>query len=166
MLQEVYQRQSIRKYLQKSVEKEKIEMLLRAAMQAPTARNNQTWRFLVITNREILDHMTDIQPYTAMMKSAPCAILVMGDKTTAMAEGYLYLDGAAAIENILIEAVHQGLGTCWCGIWPNKDRVANFKLKFSLPDVYEPIGIVAVGYADETKPIVDRFDPEKVQYMK
>lgn len=166
MLKEIYQRQSIRKYKTKPVEQEKIEELLKAAMQAPTARNNQTWRFLVITNRRQLDEMTELQPYTGMMKTAPCAILVMGDKEASADEGYLYLDGAAAIENILIEAVHQGLGTCWCGIWPKKERVEGFQKKFFLPTEYIPIGIVAVGYADEEKPVQDRFDAAKIRYVR
>lgn len=166
MLKELHQRQSIRKYLPKQVEDEKIEGLLKAAMQAPTARNQQTWRFYVIANREILDTMIEYQPYTSMMKSAPCAILVVGDKSVAKEEGYIYLDGAAAIENILIEAVHQGLGTCWCGIWPVQERVQKFSEKFELPESYIPIGVVAIGYGDEDKPIVERYDPKKVQYIK
>ena len=70
MLKELWERQSIRKYLNKPVEPEKIEELLRAAMNAPTARNSQSWRFLVVTDRNALDTMTDLQPYTGMMKTA------------------------------------------------------------------------------------------------
>lgn len=53
MLKELWERQSIRKYLNKPVEPEKIEELLRAAMNAPTARNSQSWRFLVVTDRQL-----------------------------------------------------------------------------------------------------------------
>ena len=113
MLKELYERQSIRKYLDKPVEEEKIMELLRAAMNAPTARNTQSWRFMVIENREALDHMQTLSPYTGMMKTAPCAIMVLGDKRDIEPEEYLYVNAAAAIENMLIEAVHQGLGTCF-----------------------------------------------------
>lgn len=166
MLEELYRRQSIRHYLAQPVEEHKIEELLRAAMHAPTANNKQTWRFLVITNREILDSMTELQPYTGMMKTAPCAILVMGDLHANEIEGYLALDGAAAIENIAIEAVHQGLATCWCGIWPREERIPLFQEKFNLAKHLVPIGIIAVGYGDEQKPIQDRFDPTKIQYLR
>lgn len=166
MLKEIKNRQSVRKYASTPVEHEKIEELLRAAMQAPTARNQQTWRFMVITNREALDTMIDIQPYTGLMKTAPCAILIMGDQEATLKTGYEYLDGAAAIENILIEAVHQGLGTCWCGIWPAEERVVSFQKKFDLPTTFVPIGIVAVGYATEEREFIDRFDPTKIQYFK
>ena len=110
------------------------EEMLRAAMNAPTARNTQSWRFLVITNRETLNHMTELQPYTGMMKEAYCAILVMGDRNVNPIDEYLYVDAAAAIENMLIEGVHQGLGTCWCAVGPSKERISKFKEYFHLED--------------------------------
>ncbi|MCH4285363.1 MULTISPECIES: nitroreductase family protein [Bacillota] len=166
MLKELYERQSIRKYLDKPVEEEKIMELLRAAMNAPTARNTQSWRFMVIENREALDHMQTLSPYTGMMKTAPCAIMVLGDKRDIEPEEYLYVNAAAAIENMLIEAVHQGLGTCWCAIGPRTERIENFRNYFHIEDHLIPIGVVAVGYGDEVKPKVDRFDPEKISYYK
>lgn len=118
MLTEIWTRQSIRRYEDRTVEKEKLEELLRAAMHAPTARNTQSWRFMVIRNRKALDEMTTLQPYTGMMKTAPCAILVMGDQKATDLDEYLYCDCSAAIQNILIEARHQGLSTCWCAVGP------------------------------------------------
>ena len=118
MLEELFNRVSIRHYQNREVEQAKLEEMLRAAMNAPTARNTQSWRFLVITNRETLNHMTELQPYTGMMKEAYCAILVMGDRNANPVDEYLYVDAAAAIENMLIEGVHQGLGTCWCAVGP------------------------------------------------
>lgn len=84
MLKEIEQRQSIRKYQNKAVEKEKIITLLKAAMNAPTARNTQEWKFKVITNREALNEIVNLSPYTTMMKEAPCAILVMADLNKAI----------------------------------------------------------------------------------
>ena len=63
MLEELFNRVSIRHYQNREVEQAKLEEMLRAAMNAPTARNTQSWRFLVITNRETLNHMTELQPY-------------------------------------------------------------------------------------------------------
>ena len=67
---------------------------------------------------------------------------------------------------MLIEAVHQGLGTCWCAIGPRTERIENFRNYFHIEDHLIPIGVVAVGYGDEVKPKVDRFDPEKISYYK
>ena len=166
MLTELYNRVSIRKYENKPVEDVKIKELLRAAMNAPTARNLQSWKFLVITNREALDHMTDLQPYTSMMKQAYCAILVMGDRNCNPVDEYLYVDAAAAIENILVEGVNQGLGTCWCAVAPLQERVDNFRNYFHLDDHLLPIGVVAVGYPNEFKERVDQFDETKISYYK
>lgn len=166
MLKELYQRQSIRHYLSKPVEDTKIKELLHAAMNAPTARNAQSWRFMVITNREALDHMIELQPYTGMMKTAPCAIMVLGDRKASQPDEYLYVDAAAAIENMLIEAVHQGLGTCWCAIGPLPERIEKFRSYFNIKEDLIPVAVVAVGYGDEEKPLVDRFDETKISYYK
>ena len=88
MLKEIEQRQSIRKYLNKPVEPEKILELLKAAMNAPTARNTQEWKFKVITNSQALNDMTKLSPYTTMMKEAPCAILVIADLNKAISPEY------------------------------------------------------------------------------
>ncbi|MGX8850907.1 nitroreductase family protein [Amedibacillus sp. YH-ame10] len=166
MLKEIYERQSIRKYSKQEVEEEKLLEVLRAGMNAPTARNAQSWRFMVVHNRKALQDMVDLQPYMAFMKDAPCAILVMGDIQTTTDQGYLYLDGAAAIQNMLIEAVHQGLSTCWCGIAPLQDRIKLFQEYYKLEENLVPIALVAIGYGDETKEKVDRFDPQKISYFK
>lgn len=166
MLKELYQRQSIRRYLSKPVEDTKIKELLHAAMNAPTARNAQSWRFMVITNREALDRMIELQPYTGMMKTAPCAIMVLGDRKASQPDEYLYVDAAAAIENMLIEAVHQGLGTCWCAIGPLPERIENFRSYFNIKEDLIPVAVVAVGYGDEEKPLMDRFDETKISYYK
>jgi len=166
MLKEIWNRQSIRKYDNRKVEKEKIEELLRAAMNAPTARNTQSWRFIVVTNKEALEHMIDLQPYTGMMKTAYCTIIVMGDQTASQPDEYLYVDGAAAIENMLIEAVHQGLGTCWCAIAPSKERIDNFRTYYHIEKHLIPIAAVAVGYGAERKEKQDRYDPAKVTWFQ
>lgn len=166
MLPEIEKRQSIRKYQNKTVEKEKILSLLKAAMNAPTARNSQEWKFIVITNRKKLDGIIELSPYTTMMKEAPCAILVMADLNKAINIEYGLINCAAAIENILIEATHLGLGTCWCGIAPIKERITAFKNYFNLDNSLYPVGIVAVGYSNENKELIDRFDLNKISYIK
>lgn len=166
MLQEIWTRQSIRRYQDKAVEPEKLEEILKAAMHAPTARNTQSWRFMVIQSRKALDDMITLQPYTGMMKTAPCAILVMGDRTANEQDEYLYCDGSAAIQTMLIEARHQGLSTCWCAVGPRPERIENFRKYYHIADHLLPIGVVALGYGDEEKAIMDRYDPAKVTYWK
>ena len=166
MLEAIKQRQSIRKYQNTPVETEKINSLLEAAMNAPTARNTQEWKFVVITNREALNDMCNLSPYTTMMKEAPCAILVLADLEKAINKEYGLINCAAAIENLIIEAMHQELGTCWCGIVHVEERIEKFKKYFKLADNEYPVGVVAVGYSNEKKPLINNFDPKKVRYYK
>ena len=166
MLDEIVKRRSIRMFTSQVVEEAKIEELLRAAMCAPTARNTQSWRFMVVQNREALNSMVELQPYTSMMKTASCAILVMGDREASQPDEYLYVDAAAAIENMLLEAVHLGLGTCWCAIGPREERIKNFREYYHIEERYVPIAAVAVGYADEYKEWQDRFDASKITWYR
>ena len=166
MLEEIVKRRSIRKFTDQEVEEAKIEDLLRAAMSAPTARNTQSWRFLVVKNREALNSMVELQPYTGMMKTASCAIIVMGDREASQPDEYLYVDAAAAIENMLLEAVHLNLGTCWCAIAPDESRMSAFRSAFDLPEAWLPVAVVAVGYAAEQKGMKDTFKPERITYCE
>lgn len=166
MLEEIKKRRSIRKFTDKKVEDEIIEDLLRAAMSAPTARNTQSWRFLVVTNREALNAIADQQASMSMMRTAFCAIIVMGDREASQPDEYLYVDSAAAIENMLLESVHLGLGTCWCAIGPRPDRIKSFRDYYHISEQYVPIAAVAVGYPAEEKEPQDRYDPAKVTWYR
>ena len=166
MLKELFDRRSIRRYTDRPIPEEVITELLRAAMNAPSARNTQSWRFLVITDRKPLDDIPSLQPYTGMMRQAQAAIMVMGDRNAEASEGYLYVNCAAAIENLLVEAVHQGLGACWCAVAPKPERVEGFSRYFRLDDTLLPVGIVALGWPAEERPRTDQYDPDKVSFWK
>ena len=68
MLNEIYHRHSIRKFTDQKIPLETINVLLKSAMQAPTARNSQCWRFIVIDECEVLNDMTTLSPYMQMGK--------------------------------------------------------------------------------------------------
>ena len=83
IFENIMSRTSVRSYTEKPVEQEKVEMMLRAGMAAPSACNKQPWHFVVINDREILDQIPQFSPYASMVKQAPLAIVVCGclDKT-------------------------------------------------------------------------------------
>ena len=70
-MKEIFHRTSIRKYTAQPVEKEKIEQLLRAAMAAPSARNQQPWEFYVVTDREALGRLAECSQFAGMLREAP-----------------------------------------------------------------------------------------------
>ncbi|GFR34401.1 nitroreductase family protein [Thermobrachium celere] len=165
-MQEIFKRRSIRKYQSKPVEKEKIDELLRAAMAAPSAGNEQPWHYIVIDDRNILNNIANTHPHAAMLREAPVGILVCGDLTKEKYEGFWVQDLSAATQNMLLQAVSLGLGTVWIGVYPNETRVNELIKMFNLPANIIPFSIVAVGYPDEYKDEVDRFDASRIHYNK
>ena len=166
MIDTINKRRSIRKYQNKPIEEEKITELLKAAMNAPTAKNCQEWRFAVITNKEMLNRFTEVSPYTKMIKDAACAIVVSGDLDVMHSKEYICTDCAAAIENMLLCAIELDLGCCWCGIADNEERVSKTRDLLGLPENLYPVAVVAIGYPAEEKEPNDRFDPLKVTYYR
>ena len=78
-IEAIFSRRSIRKYTDQPVPEQFLETLLKAAMSAPSAGNEQPWQFVVIRERQTLDAIPDIHPHSAMLKEAPLAIVVCGD---------------------------------------------------------------------------------------
>jgi len=157
-MQEIINRRSIRSYRSDAVTEEQIEQILRAAMAAPSAGNQQPWEFIVVTERSLLTKITEVHPYSKMLHEAPAAIVVCGNLSREEHVDYWIQDCSAAVQNILLEATHQGLGSIWLGVHPRPDRVAGLKKLFKLPEPVIPFAVVALGHAKEQPPPVDRFN--------
>ncbi len=166
VIQAITGRRSIRKFKVLPVPDKLIEKILRAAMQAPSAHNMQPWYFIVIRVHEILSSIADFHPYAEMLKEAPLAIAVCGDRQIESDEGYIALDCAAATQNILLSARALDLGSVWLGIYPRTDRMNDLRKLIELPEQIIPISLVAIGYPNEQKPPVDRYQPDRVHFEK
>ena len=158
----ILSRRSVRKYTDEPVSEETVTGLLRAAMAAPSACNEQPWHFVVVRDRGTLEHIASTQSTATMAREARLAIVVCGDLDLERAAGYWVQDCAAAIENILIAANAEGLGSVWCGIYPVDHRVANFRSLLGLPDQVIPLGAIMLGYPAERLPPADRYRPDRV----
>ncbi|OGU55279.1 MAG: NADH dehydrogenase, partial [Ignavibacteria bacterium RBG_13_36_8] len=139
-----------------------VTQLLEAAMYAPSARNEQPWHFIVIDDRKILGQIPSIHPYAEMLREAPLAILVCGDKKIEKSVEYIAIDCAAATQNILLASHELGLGSCWLGVYPRESRMKGLSELFTLPQNIIPISLVAVGYPAEKKETPERFIRERV----
>ncbi|MGI6575033.1 MAG: nitroreductase family protein [bacterium] len=157
-------RRSIRRYTEEQVGEADIIYLLKAAMSAPSAHNEQPWHFVVINERRILDEVPKFHENAQMLKGAPMAILVCGDLTLEKAEGYWVQDCAAATENILIAAQNRGLGAVWLGIYPRQNRVEILQEMLNLPQHVIPFSLIPVGHPAVQKPPSERFDPARIHY--
>jgi nitroreductase len=155
-------RRSIRKYTAQPVSQELVTRLLEAAMSAPSAGNEQPWEFIVITDRETMQAITKVHPYSQMLKEAPLAIVVCGNLDREKYPGFWIEDCSAATENILLEAENIGLGGVWLGVYPHDERVKGISELLGLPSSVIPLSLVALGYPAEKKPPAERFDPLRI----
>ena len=121
----IFERKSVRQYTTQPVDRQTIELLVRAAMAAPSAKNRQPWSFIAITEKKMLNQLSASLPYAKMVKDAPCAIVVCGDLSKSKEEDKdkWVVDCSAATENLLLATESLGLGAVWTGVYPDADRV-------------------------------------------
>ncbi|NLO09627.1 MAG: nitroreductase family protein [Clostridiales bacterium] len=164
----IFNRRSIRRYKKQAVEQVKIERLLKAAMQAPSAANQQPWEFIVVQSKESLRKLAEISQYSKMVVDAPLALVLLGNKDRMKSQRHWEQDMAASAQNILLEAVHLGLGGVWIGVAPLQDKMDIVSKQYELEDRLSPFCVISIGYPDEGQEhkFVDRFDPERIHYEK
>ena len=155
-------RRSIRKYTGEPVDDETVEKLLRAAMAAPSAGNQQSWRFVVLRDRGAREAVAACSPYAGMLPGAAVGIVVCGETVGEKHEGYWVQDCSAATENILLAACAMGLGGVWLGFHPNEERAKCCATVLGLPDSVVPLAVISIGHPAETKPPAERFNAEFV----
>lgn len=163
----IFQRRSIRKYLVKDVEEDKLVLLLKAAMAAPTAANRQPWEFIVVTNNEKLTELRST--LREGQYNAPAAIVVCGNKKLAFsnADKEIWVqDCSAAIENMLITATGIGLGSVWIGLYPQVNKCKPVSKILNIPDHVIPMSVVYIGYPDEYKEPRTQYNEKRVYWQE
>lgn len=161
----IMSRRSIRKYTEKKIPEETITKLLKTAMNAPSAHNKQPWHFIVIDDHEIMKEITKYHNYSKMLEQASHAIIVLGDNQIQNTDFWIH-DCSAATENILIAANSLGLGAVWLGVHPSEALIERTKKMFNVPVHVIPLGIVSLGFPEETKPPRANYNPKRVHRNK
>lgn len=167
-IENIMTRTSIRQFKAQPVEQDKVDILLKAAMAAPTALNLQPWHFIVINDKETIALLSGKQP-----TSAPLMIAVCGDTDkTMLPDGSTKLpdfwveDVSAATENLLLAAHALGLGAVWTGVYPAMDRTAEVANVLNCPQNIVPLAVVRVGYPDESPEPKNKFKEDNISYNK
>ncbi len=158
------QRKSIRRYEKTPVSDDMLESLLRSAMQAPSAVNQQPWRFVIIKNKDLLEKLSTVSKGAWPLKEAPIGILTVF-KDDFKRKEMVPQDMAAATQNILLEATHQGLGAVWIGVYPRAERMDEIKSILNLENG-EPFSLIALGHPAEDQTIKPRFDAQRIQVIE
>jgi nitroreductase len=166
IIEAILTRRSVRKYTDNRVPEDVVNQLLRAAMAAPSAANEQPWHFVVITDRSIMEQVPSFHPHSHMLKEAALAILVCIDPSLELTKGRGVLDCSAATQNLLLAAHGLGLGAVWLGIYPVEQRMDGMRKLLNMPSRVVPISLVSIGYPDERLRSEDRFKPERVHYQR
>ena len=159
-------RRSIRKYLDKEVSDEIIEELLHAAMSGPSACNRRPWIFYVIKDQDKLNELRKASRFSNM--NAPLAIVVVGDLSRSLPlqlKDFWIQDCSSATENILLRATDLGLGSLWCGIYPQKRPVERVKDILGITNSDIPLNIIYIGYGDEEKESRDQYEKNRVKII-
>ena len=162
----VQKRRSIRRYLEKPVEDEKIDMLIEAALRAPSSRGFNPWEFVVVTDKSLLEKLSKTKPHGAsFLKDASLGIVVCADpeKCDVWIE-----DASIASIFIHLAAESIGLGSCWIQIRKRmydqtKAAQAYICELLNIPENLNVESIVAIGYPAEKK---SPHKKEDLQYEK
>jgi nitroreductase len=161
-LEAINTRRSIRAYSARPVSLDRVRELVRAAMHAPSAGNEQPWHFIILTERAILDRIPDFHPHAGMVAEAPVAVLVCADPRQEKHPGMWVQDLAAATQNLLLAAHAMGLGAVWVGIHPREERIQALRELIPMPEAIVPFALVPLGYPTEQTESEDRFRPERI----
>ena len=169
-MNEVYKnmlkRRSIRKFKSDAVKDEDIEILLKAAMAAPSACNKQPWEFYVVKSSDKLDLVKASGRYTNM--NAPLAIVVCGNEDRCLSKkdnDFFIQDCSSAITHILLCAESLCLGSLWCGAYPMNSVVSKLRTALELEEKIIPLGIVYIGYPDEEKESRTQYKEEYIHII-
>ena len=153
-------RKSVRDFLDRPVEQEKIKTCLEAARLAPSACNSQPWKFIVVDDRQLKKKLSDaafsgIYSINSFCKKAPVIVVVISEKSKFLARiggmfrgtKYYLIDIGVACEHFVLQAEELGLGTCWIG-WFNEEAVKSI---LNIPKPKKIDILIALGYYDREK---------------
>lgn len=156
-LDAIHTRRSVRQFTADEVTEQQAERLMRAAMAAPSAANQQPWRFVLVRDAETRAKLAEATPYAAPVGRAPLVIVVLADTSVEKFPGNWPLDCAAAVENLLLAAHASGLGAVWLGVHPDSQREAAVGALVSAPKGFRVFCMIAVGTPQSDGPVVDRY---------
>lgn len=171
MLDVIISRQSERGYYQREVEKDKLERILEAGRMSPSASNSQPWKFIVVSEPELRKKLADACAarelgFNNFIDQAPVLIVIVRERPKLISRAggalknkdYSLIDIGAAAENICLQALAEGLGTCIIG-WFNEKKV---KELLDVPHSRRAELVITLGYPSGSYKHKNRKEPEEV----
>ncbi len=146
ILEVIKTRRSIREYKPDPISEEEINKILEAGRWAPSASNSQPWRFIVLRNEETKKKLADTLTWGRFLSQAPLGIAVV---INPRASNHPVEDGAAATQNMLLEAHSLGLGACWIGAYGSVNE-ESAKDILNVPDDERLLSVIVIGRPAES----------------
>lgn len=162
-------RVSVREFTGEKISEAQLDILLRAAMAAPSAINKQPWAFIVVTDEAKIAALGEALPYSRCSNKPAVAIIPCGDLSKAIPgemANFWINDVSAATQNLLLAAHAMGLGAVWTGLHPDMNRAKMVQEMLGLPEHIIPLCVVPVGVPAEQPKVKDKFKPENIHYNK
>ncbi|NLH02119.1 MAG: NAD(P)H nitroreductase [Clostridiales bacterium] len=159
-------RRSIRKFSDRAVEKDKIDIILKSALLTPSSRSIRPWEFVAVTDKETLTKLSQSREHSSQFLSgAALGIVVIADPE--LSDVWIE-DASIASLNIQLSAQFLGLGSCWIQIRQrahNDQKIAEAYVRevLGIPEKFKVESIIAIGYPDENK---KPYDEDKLLYDK
>ncbi|HHV62623.1 MAG TPA: nitroreductase family protein [Firmicutes bacterium] len=162
MFELIKRRRSIRSYTNQDVSPEHIQVLLEAAMAAPSGNDARPWDFVVVRDAALRKKIAETHTWSSMAASAPVVIVVCGDESSK----HWIADTSAATENILLQASAMGLGALWVGIYPTTRYEEHIRSVLGIPANRRVLCVIPIGWPAEKKEPRTRYEASKVHYDK
>ena len=144
LLEGIYTRRSVRQYADRPVERDQLMEIIKAGTWAPSGLNNQPWRFVIITGKDVRLKLAEFTKYRGIIQAAPACVAVFIDRKAMYNDTKDHQAIGACIQNMLLAAHALGLGAVWLGeILKNADDIRAF---LELPQEMELMAVVAVGH--------------------
>lgn len=158
VLATIHSRKSVRVYTGEPVSKEDLLTIMKAGMAAPSGIDKRPWKFIAVTNKEILK--------TLKQESATAAIVVCGDmdKVDERAPEFWITDTSVATQNMLLAIEAMGLGGVWKSVYPWKDYMTHVTTTLELSDNLTPLCIIALGHPTGVEKPKDKYDPSNIRW--
>lgn len=166
-MEAIFTRRSVRSFKNQRIEDEKVDKMLRAGMQAPSAYNQQAWEFIVVRNKQVLKRLSTSNQYAGSLADADVGIIILGNTEKMTLQLMWEQDLGACTQNILLQATALGLGAVWYGTTPYKDRMEFIQKEFNLSENLLPYCMLGIGYPknENANTFIDRYDADKVRYV-
>jgi len=160
VLEAISKRYSCRSYQERPIEQEKLDSLFEAARLAPSAKNTQDWRFVVVTDKETKHQVAETTNRPQVFEKAGVIIAACSNSDDVMRCGQAIgpIDIAIALEHIALQATELGLATCWIGSFETQ----KVRTILGVPDDIAIIELMAVGYPADSGKQPGREPIEKI----